>query len=56
MALYRERARFVAPKMLRVGEELFTADRFLNIDFLSFLRAAEPAIAQLMTIARRNPG
>ena len=23
---------------------LFTADRFLNIDFLSFLRAAEPAI------------
>ena len=23
---------------------LFTADRFLNINFLSFLRAAEPAV------------
>jgi fatty-acyl-CoA synthase len=27
---------------------LFTADRFLNIDFLSFLRAAEPAIDQAL--------
>ena len=27
---------------------LFTADRFLNIDFLSFLRAAEPAIDQTL--------
>ncbi len=27
---------------------LFTADRFLNIDFLSFLRAAEPAVDQAL--------
>ncbi len=29
VALYREMARFVAPKMLRVGDEQLTADRFV---------------------------
>ncbi|MCA0296385.1 MAG: mycothione reductase [Actinobacteria bacterium] len=29
VTLYREQARFVAPKMLRVGDEQFTADRFV---------------------------
>ena len=29
MTLYRERARFIGPKLLQVGDEQFTADRFV---------------------------